>query len=179
MDTKIAGKVYVLGDNIDTDQMLTAEYMKLNPEDPEDYKTLGSLAMCGLPDGYPPFVDPDTGRSPYVAIVARDNFGCGSSREHAPKALGASGVRAVVARSYARIFFRNCISTGELVPVEVREDLTQQVETGDEIEIDLDANSIRLPGKGIEIATIPLGEVSRIIEAGGLLGFAKQEGIVA
>ena len=76
----ICGKVYVLGDNIDTDQIIPAEYLNLVPTIPEEYKKLGSYALAGLPDDSSPFIDEATGSSEYVVIVAGRNFGCGSSR---------------------------------------------------------------------------------------------------
>jgi 3-isopropylmalate dehydratase small subunit len=89
-----------------TDQIIPAQFLTLVPTIPEEYKKLGSYAMVGLPDElYPDRFIPD-GRteSDFKIVVAGKNFGCGSSREHAPIALGAAGVRAVVAESYARIF---------------------------------------------------------------------------
>ncbi|MDE9448544.1 3-isopropylmalate dehydratase, partial [Xenorhabdus bovienii] len=90
---------YVLTDNIDTDQILSAEYLKVNPSTPEGYAQLASLAMCGLPEGSLPFIDESKGKAKYPIIVAGQNFGCGSSREHAVAALGASGVKVVLAQS--------------------------------------------------------------------------------
>ena len=119
----ITGPVYVLGDNIDTDQIIPAEYLNLVPTIPEEYRRLGSYALAGLPlqSGAPTFVPPGGTTTPYAILVAGKNFGCGSSREHAPIALGAAGAKAVVAESFARIFFRNCVATGELYPVETTE----------------------------------------------------------
>src|SRR5271156_4508247 len=120
MATVISGPAYVVQNNIDTDQIIPAQYLTLVPTIPEEYEKLGSYAMVGLPnDLYPiDFVSPGSTKSPYGIMIAGRNFGCGSSREHAPIALGAAGVRAVVAQSYARIFFRNSVATGELYPYE-------------------------------------------------------------
>ena len=110
--TAIRGRIYVVGDNIDTDQIIPAEYLNLVPTIPEEYRKLGSYALAGLartPD-QPPFVPPGAMTGPFTIIVAGKNFGCGSSREHAPIALGAAGTKAVVAESFARIFFRNCVA---------------------------------------------------------------------
>src|SRR5438552_2797562 len=99
----ITGRVYVLGDNIDTDQIIPAEYLSLVPTIAEEYRKLGSYALAGLartPD-QPPFVPPGAMTTPYAIIVAGKNFGCGSSREHAPVALGAAGVKALGAESLA------------------------------------------------------------------------------
>ncbi|MFN2350945.1 MAG: 3-isopropylmalate dehydratase, partial [Kiritimatiellia bacterium] len=114
----IRGKVYLVGDNIDTDQIIPAQYLNLVPTIPEEYRKLGAYALSGLPAECPPLVAPGTDRSEYAFVLAGRNFGCGSSREHAPIALGAAGIRAVIAESYARIFFRNAIATGELYPWE-------------------------------------------------------------
>lgn len=171
------GKVYVLGDNIDTDQILTAEYLKVNPASPEGRSELASLAMCGLPEGSAPFIDPQTNRAGYDFIVAGKNFGCGSSREHAVVALGASGVKAVVAHSFARIFFRNCVSTGQLMPVSLQAGMdVGGLKTGDTIEIDLAAGRI-VTDEGV-VATAPVGELANIVAAGGLFAYARQTGKV-
>jgi 3-isopropylmalate/(R)-2-methylmalate dehydratase small subunit len=118
MSTTIKGKVFVLDDNIDTDQIIPAEYLTLVPSKPDEYEKLGSYAMIGLPDRYARFIPEGESKTIYSIIIAGENFGCGSSREHAPIALGAAGLEAVVAQSYARIFFRNCTATGELYPCE-------------------------------------------------------------
>ena len=109
----IKGKCYVTKDNIDTDQIIPAEYLTLVPSKPDEYEKLGSYALIGLPDDLYPtrFVDIDAMKTEYPVIIGGQNFGCGSSREHAPVALGAAGAKVVVAESYARIFFRNCVST--------------------------------------------------------------------
>src|SRR3954464_8558541 len=98
------GPVYVVRDNIDTDQIIPAQYLNLVPTIPEEYEKLGSYALCGVLDA-PAFVPAGQTKTPYGIIVAGRNFGCGSSREHAPIAIGAAGGKAVVAESYARIFF--------------------------------------------------------------------------
>ncbi|GKD53243.1 3-isopropylmalate dehydratase small subunit 3-like protein, partial [Tanacetum coccineum] len=117
--TSFHGTCYVVRDNIDTDQIIPAEYLTLVPSKPDEYKKLGSYALIGLPASYETrFVEPNEYKTKYSIIIAGDNFGCGSSREHAPVALGAAGVAAVVAESYARIFFRNSVATGEIYPLE-------------------------------------------------------------
>ena len=172
----IKGKVYVLKDNIDTDQILTAEFMKINPSTPEGYKELGSLAMCGLPETCPPFVNKETGKALHQIIIGGENFGCGSSREHAPVALGASGVQAVIAQSFARIFFRNCISTGEVLPVEISERLYDTLKTGDDVEILLDDQLVKIPHLSKELKIQHLGDLVNIVEAGGLFSYARKIG---
>lgn len=173
--TVFRGKVYVLGDNIDTDQIISAEYLKVNPASPEGRVQLAALAMCGLPEGSAPFIDPATGVSAYDIIVAGKNFGCGSSREHAVVALGASGVKAVVAESFARIFFRNCVSTGQLMPVSLESGQhADGLKTGDTIEIDLEAHRISTADGAL--LTAPVGELANIVAAGGLFAYARQVG---
>jgi 3-isopropylmalate/(R)-2-methylmalate dehydratase small subunit len=118
MSHVVTSPVYVCADNIDTDQIIPAQYLTLVPTISEEYEKLGSFALIGLPDDrYPTrFIQPGEMKSQYKIVIAGRNFGCGSSREHAPIALGAAGVEAVVAESFARIFLRNCVATGELYP---------------------------------------------------------------
>src|SRR6266508_1783218 len=119
----VTGKAYVLGDNVDTDQIIPAQYLTYNPAIPEEYRMFGKYALssvppaqAGLPKGHVPFHGDDPFVSPFKLIVAGKNFGCGSSREHAPIALDAAGIEAVVAEFYARIFFRNSVNGGSHVP---------------------------------------------------------------
>ena len=111
-------------------------------------------------------------------IVAGRNFGCGSSREHAPIALGAAGIQAVVAESYARIFFRNAVATGELYPLESETPLTDRVQTGDEVSIDLDSGKLTLLKDNSEANLKPLGVVAPVVEAGGIFAYARQSGMI-
>ncbi|NIA06066.1 MAG: 3-isopropylmalate dehydratase [Actinobacteria bacterium] len=137
MDKVIRGKVYVLGDNIDTDQIIPAGYLKYDPTIAAERKLFGRFAMsgvpteqAGLPDGNIAFVDQEreeNNQSEFKIIVAGKNFGCGSSREHAPLALAEAGVKAVIAESYARIFFRNAINGGYVVPLETPRRLCETV----------------------------------------------------
>lgn len=178
--TRIQGKVYVLGDNIDTDQIIPAEYLSLVPTIPEEYRKLGGYALAGLPDDpkRPPFVTPGTQETPYRIIVAAKNFGCGSSREHAPIALGAAGAEAVVAESYARIFFRNCVATGELYPVETGTRLVDAFRTGDEAVLDLEKNTLTNVRTGAVHPLRPIGDAGPVIAAGGLFAYARQTGMI-
>src|SRR5436853_2505622 len=161
-DTKIRGKVYVLGDNIDTDQIIPAQYLTLVPTIPDEYEKLGTYALCGVLDA-PRFVPEGATKTSYPIIVAGRNFGCGSSREHAPIAIGAAGGRAVVAESYARIFFRNCVATGELYPMETPTRLTAEFVIGDEAEIDLDASTITNLRTNVTMPLTPLGDARPVI----------------
>lgn len=179
MKNIIKGPIYVLGDNIDTDQILTAEYLKVNPSTESGYKQLGTLAMCGLPEGALPFLDEESKKSKYKIIVAGENFGCGSSREHAVVALGASGVDAVIAFSFARIFFRNCVVTGELMPITANKFDLNSLKTGDILEIDLEKNKITNIQTGEDITIKPVGELASIVEAGGMFNYAREIGKIA
>jgi 3-isopropylmalate/(R)-2-methylmalate dehydratase small subunit len=176
-EVTIRGKVYVLGDNIDTDQIIPAQYLNLVPTIPEEYEKLGSYALCGVLDA-PRFVPEGATTTPYPIIVAGRNFGCGSSREHAPIAIGAAGGRAVVAESYARIFFRNCVATGELYPVETPTRLTDEFVTSDEAELDLDAGTLTNLRTGARFELRPLGDARPVIDAGGLFAYARKTGMI-
>src|SRR5438105_8345911 len=175
MQALIHGRAYVLGDNVDTDQIIPAQYLTYNPSIPEEYRMFGKYALAGvpvgqagLPKGHVPFHNPDDEFiAPFKIIVAGKNFGCGSSREHAPIALAAAGIEAVVAEFYARIFFRNAVNGGYLVPFETEQRLCERVCTGDELEIDPAHSRLRNLTTGETWALKPLGEVGPIIEAGG------------
>jgi 3-isopropylmalate/(R)-2-methylmalate dehydratase small subunit len=181
----ITGKAYVLGDNIDTDQIIPAQYLTFNPTIPEEYRMFGKYALSsvppsqsGLPKGHVPFHTDDEFVSPYRVIIAGKNFGCGSSREHAPIALAAAGIAAVVAEFYARIFFRNAVNGGYLIPFEAVDRLCERVCTGDELRIDVEKNSLENITTGERWALKPLGEVAPILEAGGLFPYARKVGML-
>jgi len=174
----IHGKVFVLGDNIDTDMIIPAIHLNLVPTIPEEYRKLGSFAFDGLPHGHTPFVRDGEYDCEYAIVIAGRNFGCGSSREHAPIALGAAGTKAVIAESYARIFFRNSVATGELYPLESQERLCDIFSTGDEAEILLAENQIRHVGTGSTFPLKPLGAVAEVVEAGGLFNYARAAGMI-
>src|SRR5438046_2090307 len=144
MQSIINGTAYVLGDNIDTDQIIPAQYLSLNPSLAEERKFFGMYANSGVPDaqaslprGNIKFVRENEFKSDYRIIVGGKNFGCGSSREHAPLALAEAGIQCVIAEFYARIFFRNSVNGGYLVPLECKDRLVDQVRTGDELEVHL------------------------------------------
>ncbi|KAF3323214.1 3-isopropylmalate dehydratase small subunit 3-like protein [Carex littledalei] len=180
--TTFHGQCYVLGDNIDTDQIIPAEHLTLVPSKTDEYKKLGSFAFSGLPSSlYPiPFIEPGTDSTRYSIIIAGANFGCGSSREHAPVALGAAGVRAVVAESYARIFFRNSVATGEVYPLELElEGVNKQCSTGDVVTIDLGKNLLINHTKGKEFVLKPIGDAGPVIDAGGIFAYARKTGMIS
>lgn len=179
MGKVIRGEIFVLDDNIDTDQIIPAEYLTLVPSKPDEYEKLGSYALIGLPDRAGKFVASGEMKTRYPIIVAGENFGCGSSREHAPIALGASGVEAVVAQSYARIFFRNCTATGELYPWECEIRLCEEFETGQEVTIDFDQNLLINHTLGKSYNLKPLGDVKPVIDAGGIFAYARQAGMIS
>src|SRR5437899_7962251 len=164
MQAIITGKAYVLGDNVDTDQIIPAQYLTLNPAVPEEYRQFGKYALssvpaaqAGLPKGHVPFHQNDEFVSPYTIIVAGKNFGCGSSREHAPIALNAAGIQAVVAEFYARIFFRNTVNGGYLIPFESEERLCERICTGDELRLDVVSARLHNLTTGEEWRLKPLG----------------------
>jgi len=179
MPNTLTTKVYVVQDNIDTDQIIPAQYLTLVPTIAEEYEKLGSYAMAGLPDSlYQTRLIPEGQiKSPYGIIIGGRNFGCGSSREHAPIALGAAGVKAVVAESFARIFFRNCVATGELYPYDSPVRLCDKVKTGDEATLDFDNDTFTVNDQTYRLK--PLGEVRPVIDAGGLFNYARQSGMIA
>ncbi|OAI41371.1 3-isopropylmalate dehydratase [Verrucomicrobia bacterium SCGC AG-212-E04] len=178
MSDSLSTPVYVVGDNIDTDQIIPAEYLTLVPTIAAEYEKLGTYSMIGLPEEKYPvrFMAPGATKTSYRIIIAGRNFGCGSSREHAPIALGASGVKAVIADSYARIFFRNCVATGELYPYETPEPLTELARTGDEATLDFATDTLTIGGRTIQLR--PLGDVRPVIDAGGLFNYARKSGMI-
>src|SRR6185369_5621344 len=150
MQSVFTGPVYVVRDNIDTDQIIPAQFLNLVPTIPEEYEKLGSCAMLGLPNSQYPvrFVKEGQLDSEYPIIVAGRNFGCGSSREHAPIAMGSANCEIVLAESFARIFFRNCVATGELYPCECADRLCDILKTGDVVTVDLDKASVTVQATG-------------------------------
>lgn len=158
----ITGKVWKFGDNIDTDLIIAARY--LNSSDPEH------LAKFAMEDADPEFVNKVTVGD---VIVAGENFGCGSSREHAPIALKAVGVSAIIAKSFARIFYRNAFNMG--LPIfELPE--ADEIAEGDTIMIDMQKGEIQdiTTGKNYKFTAIP-PFMQELIEVGGLINYAKAE----
>jgi 3-isopropylmalate/(R)-2-methylmalate dehydratase small subunit len=175
------GPVYVVCDNIDTDQIIPAQYLNLIPTIPDEYEKLGSFAMCGLPDSLYPtrFVKQGAVDADYAIIVGGRNFGCGSSREHAPIAIGSAGCKVVLAEGFARIFFRNCVATGEVYPCELTERLCDTLKTGDVVTVDLDKATVTAENTGEVYSFKPLGDVRPVVDAGGLFNYARQSGMIA
>ena len=158
---KITGKVWNFGDNIDTDLIIAARY--LNSSDPHH------LAKYVMEDADPTFA---TKVQPGDIIVAGENFGCGSSREHAPIALKAAGVAAIVAPSFARIFYRNAFNMG--LPIFELSDAIE-IKEGELISIDLDAGTIENidKEKTYNFTAIP-PFMQELLATGGLMNYAKK-----
>ncbi|CAI9268016.1 unnamed protein product [Lactuca saligna] len=157
---------YVVGHNIDTNQIIPAEYLTLVPSKPDGYKKLGSYTLIGLPVSYETrFIEPGEYQSKYSIIICGDNFGCGSSREHALVDLGATGVAAVVVESYARIFFRNSVTTGEVYPLESEGRICEECKTGDTVTIELAQSLLINHTIGKEYKLKPIGDARPVIEA--------------
>lgn len=155
-------RAWVYGDNVDTDVIIPARY--LTSTDPAE---LGRHALEDL--------DPSFARevSPGDVIVAGRNFGCGSSREHAPLALLGAGVGAVVAASFARIFFRNAINTG--LPILVCPEVAASIEHGAEVEVDLEASTVTDVKAGKTYRAEPLPDfVREIVACGGLVEWVRR-----
>src|SRR3989449_5954399 len=150
MSHTLTSKIFVTRDNIDTDQIIPAQYLNLVPTIQEEYEKLGSYALCGLPESLYPgrYVKEGELDSHYPIVVGGRNFGCGSSREHAPIALGSAGCRVVLAEGFARIFFRNCVATGELYPCECSDRLCEVLKNGDVVTVDLDATTVSIKATG-------------------------------
>jgi len=181
MQSVFTGPVYVVRDNIDTDQIIPAQYLNLVPTIPEEYEKLGAYALCGLPESLYPtrFVKEGQVDSQYSIVVAGRNFGCGSSREHAPIAMGSANCKVVLAESFARIFFRNCVATGELYPCEMTERLCDILKTGDVVTVDLDAGTVTVKDTGKVFHFKPLGDVRPVVDAGGLFNYARKTGMIS
>lgn len=157
----MAGKAWVYGDNVDTDVIIPARY--LNTSDPSE---LAKFCMEDIDKTFA--IEVQEGD----VIVAGENFGCGSSREHAPIAIKASGVKAVIAKSFARIFFRNAINIGLVILK--NSELPDEITKGDEIEVDAESGIIRNLSTGKEYQTTAYtGSIKELIDVGGLVNYTK------
>tara|TARA_B100000029_G_scaffold165676_1_gene161890 strand:+ start:57 stop:539 length:483 start_codon:yes stop_codon:yes gene_type:complete len=150
-------------DNIDTDVIIPGTYLKIH-----DYNELATHAMEGLDPDFPSKVkDGDF-------IVAGKNFGCGSSREHAPIALSTCGIKAVIATSFARIFYRNSVDGAFLLPIEVDDETYKKISNSDQLEINIEKNEIKNITKNEVYSMKPFSEIiANIISAGGLFKYKK------
>lgn len=157
----LKGKVHKFGDNIDTDVIIPARYLNTTSE-----AELASHCMEDIDADFVSKVKPGD------IIVGGDNFGCGSSREHAPLAIKSCGVSCVVAGSFARIFYRNSINIG--LPILECPEASKDAETGDELTVDLASGTIRNLTKNVSYQTAPFPkEIQAIIDAGGLMKVKK------
>ena len=160
---KATGRVFKYGDNVDTDVIIPARY--LNSFDPQE---LASHAMVDIDPEFAGKVQPGD------IIVARKNFGCGSSREHAPLCLKTAGVSCVIADTFARIFYRNAINIG--LPIIECPEAAEGIDAGDQVEIDFDSGRIYNRTKGTEFqgqAFPPF--MQELISAGGLVNYINSK----
>lgn len=185
MKTLIKGKAFVLGNDIDTDQIIPAAHLVYKLDDAEEKKNYGKyafsgvpLAQSGLPNGNIPFIKEGLWQSDYTIIVAGKNFGCGSSREHAPFAMQIAGIEAVVAESYARIFYRNSIDGAFVAPFETSQHLATVIRTGDELELDTTKGLLHNLSQKKEYTLNSLGDVEHILRSGGIFEYARQSGMI-
>lgn len=158
----LRGKVHKYNkDNIDTDVIIPGPYLKIH-----DHKELGKHAMEGLDPNFSQKI------SEGDFLLTGKNFGCGSSREHAPIALHQVGIRAILSPSFARIFYRNAVDGGYLLPIEIDSEVIEKISDKDELEINLDNNTIinSTSNEGFKIKPFP-DIISKIVKAGGLLYF--------
>ena len=155
-------RVFKYGDNVDTDVIIPARY--LNSFDPQE------LASHAMADIDPEFVNKV---QPGDLIVANKNFGCGSSREHAPLCLKTAGVSCVIAETFARIFYRNAINIG--LPIIECPEAARNIEDGDQVEVDFDSGMIYNRTKGTQFQAQSFPEfMQKIIAAGGLVNYTNQ-----
>ena len=150
--------------NIDTDVIIPGPYLKIH-----DHKELAKHAMEGIDPKFPEKVQQGD------LLVTGSNFGCGSSREHAPIALSQTGIQAILAPTFARIFYRNAVDGGYLLPIEIDEPTVKKIAGGDELEINLAENRITNVTKNEQYPMKPFPElIAKIVEAGGLVKYRPQ-----
>jgi|TARA_B100001939_G_C16699042_1_gene512016 3-isopropylmalate/(R)-2-methylmalate dehydratase small subunit len=150
-------------DNIDTDVIIPGTYLKIH-----DYNELATHAMEGIDPDFPSKVKEGD------FIVAGKNFGCGSSREHAPIALSTCGIKAVIATSFARIFYRNSVDGAFLLPIEIDDATYQKISNSDQLEVNIEKNEIKNLTKNEVYSMKPFSEIiAKIIAAGGLFKYKK------
>lgn len=156
-------KVWRYGDHVDTDVIIPARYLNI-----ADFKELSEHAMEDIDTTFAPNVQPGD------YMVAGKNFGCGSSREHAPVVIKEKGIKCLIADSFARIFYRNAINIG-LPVLEIGSEV-EKIEAGDQMEVDMAKGEIKIINKNITITTKPLPEfIQKIADCGGLINYIKGE----
>ncbi|MCS7252985.1 MAG: 3-isopropylmalate dehydratase small subunit [Armatimonadota bacterium] len=162
MGTKLRGRVHKFGDHIDTDAIIPARYLVTTDE-----SELAKHCMEPIDPSFPSRVARGD------ILVAGENFGCGSSREHAPLAIKGTGISCIIAKSFARIFYRNAINIG--LPILECASAAEEAEDGDLIECDLESGVILNLTKGTQHQAEPFPEFMRqIIESGGLINFVRR-----
>ena len=150
-------------DHVDTDVIIPARYLNI-----ADFDELAEHAMEDIDTTFATNVQPGD------YVVAGKNFGCGSSREHAPVVIKVKGVKCIIADSFARIFYRNAINIG-LPVLEIGKDV-EKIAAGDELDVNMAAGEIKIVNKGITIQTKPLPEfIQKIADCGGLINYVKGE----
>jgi 3-isopropylmalate/(R)-2-methylmalate dehydratase small subunit len=150
--------------NIDTDVIIPGPYLKIH-----DHKELAKHALEGLDPKFPEKVQQGD------FLLAGSNFGCGSSREHAPIALSQTGIKAILAPTFARIFYRNAVDGGYLLPIEIDESTVKKIGEKDELEINLAENRITNVTKNERYSMKPFPElIAKIVEAGGLMKYRPE-----
>jgi 3-isopropylmalate/(R)-2-methylmalate dehydratase small subunit len=160
---KVKGKVIKYGDNVDTDVIILARY--LNTSDPAE---LASHCMEDLDNSFVKRVEKGD------ILAAGRNFGCGSSREHAPIAIKASGISCIIAETFARIFYRNSINTG--LPIIESPEAAADLSEGDRLEIDFDTGMISNLTKNVAYKGVPFPEfMQQLISADGLIGYIRRQ----
>ena len=160
---KAHGRVHKYGNNVDTDVIIPARHLNT-----QDHKELASHCMEDIDKDFVNNVKQGD------IMVAGDNFGCGSSREHAPIAIKAAGIDCVIANTFARIFYRNAINIG--LPIMECPEASERIQAGDEVEVDFDSGVIRNLTRGEEYKAHPFPEsIQKIIRAGGLLKSIAEE----
>ncbi len=186
MKERIYGKAFVLGNDIDTDQIIPAAHLVYKLDDLDEKKNYGRYAFSGvpieqsgLPHGNIPFIREGTWQSEFTIVIAGKNFGCGSSREHAPFALQIAGIEAIVAESYARIFYRNSIDGAFVAPFESRVSLAKEIRTGDELELNTTSGVLVNVTQRTHYQLSSLGDVEHILRAGGIFEYARQSGMLS
>jgi 3-isopropylmalate/(R)-2-methylmalate dehydratase small subunit len=163
MTALLRGRAWTFGRDVDTDLIIPARYLNM--------KTAEELAPYCMMDADPEFAKKV---SPGDIVVAKENFGCGSSREHAPIALKGAGVSVVIAKSFARIFYRNAFNTG--LPILVAPEAVDGIGEGDELTVDLATGEIEDLTTGTTYQAQPLPPFMReLVEAGGLLPYLKRQ----
>ena len=165
--------------NVDTDQIIPARFLKTISKQGLDKQLFNDWRYDAQGNPKPDFILNQPRVKGAQILLAGDNFGCGSSREHAPIALGSANCEIVLAESFARIFFRNCVATGELYPCEITERLCEVLKTGDIVTVDLDAATVTVKATGKVYHFKPLGDVRPVVDAGGIFNYARASGMIA